>query len=1223
MATSFEYDVFLSYSSKDRDAVLDLANRLQRDGLRVWIDTRAIEVGDPILSKIDEGQEHSRVLVICMSANYFSAEWGTYEQGTFRFRDPQNKERRFIPVRLDDATIPDSLKQYLFVDWRNKSDLEYQKLLAACRPAPRGRDAELLEACRRQTHRALAHYAKPDRKIVTDCYVERKLDMVFDRFLEDTTASCLVIVDEPGTGKTSLLAHQALKAVEERGVPAIFLSTDEYLATGLLCTDFEAFVLRSIQPHLSATWVCPRGDLTTVDDLLCTCQPKPGLPKLLVVLDALNEIHAAGQAAQEGHRTQAVDSSQLLSFIKKHSPTDVKLLVSSRKVTWKELYEKDCEEWKKYTWRPEWADLYATFFLGGLRPKEFVGATTATEHGEDSRHTSGRIVELTLGAFDDLELCLALGRYQTKRHVRVVPGESAFEELKDPFFLGLCFFVWGEERARQAVKWLHKEPKDVDRREGDRWLIPLNALEWFDLSASFWNESVRRLVESLTPTESKVDENASQQLRDKVEQFTDRMVRQMWDTGSDRTPSAKLATLREDALGEKVYKAMLRYEMIVREGPEDQELVKFSRDRIAAFHIVRTLRDRLRHAHRFAEPVGEFLRFVETSEKHDLFAGLTPHVLRLCGQFAPALPQKLLRNLIWRSSGQPGWFVEASVCLAQFDSSQQLEIVSELLSRFLTWLLPAESVGSSEPLLNYESASALLDRLAAGSVDHSDQLARFQALEAGSNVRITRPAIQALSRLGDICPSTLPEDDPRRQLARGMVQAALHAFRQHAHIREGEERSDAGWHSLSPEHEAHNLANDLYKAGLFQDAVSFYRVALELNPGLLETHFNLGLALTRLCDYVSAECSLNRVIEMNDHLAEAYYTRGLIREYQSNFEGALTDYQKALEIDPGYTKAIEQIDLVKAKTSGETSGELRMRSPAWTLFAEAMNLTKQGDVESARKRLQSARDLGLELDVSDLQDLASSLWMNGFVSLAVENYLSLLSLAAILTRQELADLLLAIGSTHGDRNDFGRSLEFTLAATAANPDLAVAFNNLSSHFAYSELPWSCPEAAIREAETAIRLDKTLTGSLISEAEAYRLLGNISMTIDCLKAAASRGDFHSASAWAALAWHYSTDVPAAERHRRLEKAGHLFHSEQEKARSCYVLESIIEWWYAGARVMAQLGWPEYREFRAKAQEMLHRAKEITPYAPDLLCRIPRDLFFNRLDDLDQEYRAARQ
>ncbi len=49
--------------------------------------------------RLTVGLEHSRVHVLCMSANAFGSDWSQLESGTFRFRDPLNKERRFIPCR--------------------------------------------------------------------------------------------------------------------------------------------------------------------------------------------------------------------------------------------------------------------------------------------------------------------------------------------------------------------------------------------------------------------------------------------------------------------------------------------------------------------------------------------------------------------------------------------------------------------------------------------------------------------------------------------------------------------------------------------------------------------------------------------------------------------------------------------------------------------------------------------------------------------------------------------------------------------------------------------------------------------------------------------------------------------------------------------------------------------------------------------------------------------
>ena len=114
MPDEFPYDVFLSHSAKDKTAVRPLAERLRADGVKVWFDEWALKPGDSLspgerarvrASQIEEGLEQLRVLVLCISASAFGSDWAQLESGTFRFRDPLNKERRFLPLRLDGAPI--------------------------------------------------------------------------------------------------------------------------------------------------------------------------------------------------------------------------------------------------------------------------------------------------------------------------------------------------------------------------------------------------------------------------------------------------------------------------------------------------------------------------------------------------------------------------------------------------------------------------------------------------------------------------------------------------------------------------------------------------------------------------------------------------------------------------------------------------------------------------------------------------------------------------------------------------------------------------------------------------------------------------------------------------------------------------------------------------------------------------------------------------------------
>ncbi|MGH8585170.1 MAG: toll/interleukin-1 receptor domain-containing protein [Gammaproteobacteria bacterium] len=92
-----------SSSFKDKAVIRAVAERLRADGLRVWLDDWEIRAGDSIPAKVEQGLEHSRVLVLCISAQAFGSDWAQLESQTFRFRDPLHKERRFIPLRLDEA----------------------------------------------------------------------------------------------------------------------------------------------------------------------------------------------------------------------------------------------------------------------------------------------------------------------------------------------------------------------------------------------------------------------------------------------------------------------------------------------------------------------------------------------------------------------------------------------------------------------------------------------------------------------------------------------------------------------------------------------------------------------------------------------------------------------------------------------------------------------------------------------------------------------------------------------------------------------------------------------------------------------------------------------------------------------------------------------------------------------------------------------------------------
>ena len=221
MSDRFLFDVFISHSFKDKAVVRPLAERLRADGLRVWFDEWEISPGDSISWRIEDGLEHSRVLVFCMSKHAFGSDWSQLEAGTFRFRDPLNEERLFIPLRLDDAPIRSSLAKFLYIDWQPTSrGQDYDKLLEACRPSMRFSAAEA-EVPREQTaeknvqfegkgSRGIKAYAiSQDGSHVLTCSDDKTL-----RLWDVETERCLRVLE----GHTEAVSCVAWSADQRRAI---------------------------------------------------------------------------------------------------------------------------------------------------------------------------------------------------------------------------------------------------------------------------------------------------------------------------------------------------------------------------------------------------------------------------------------------------------------------------------------------------------------------------------------------------------------------------------------------------------------------------------------------------------------------------------------------------------------------------------------------------------------------------------------------------------------------------------------------------------------------------------------------------------------------------------------------------------------------------------------------------------------------------------------------
>jgi hypothetical protein len=97
-----DYDVFLSYSLKDRDWVIGLIKALSQRIFRVWSDMEAIRPGDSLILSIDEGIRNSKSIIPVITPESVRSSFQAAEIGS-----ALALKKMLIPIVLKDT--PSSL----------------------------------------------------------------------------------------------------------------------------------------------------------------------------------------------------------------------------------------------------------------------------------------------------------------------------------------------------------------------------------------------------------------------------------------------------------------------------------------------------------------------------------------------------------------------------------------------------------------------------------------------------------------------------------------------------------------------------------------------------------------------------------------------------------------------------------------------------------------------------------------------------------------------------------------------------------------------------------------------------------------------------------------------------------------------------------------------------------------------------------------------------------
>jgi tetratricopeptide (TPR) repeat protein len=268
---NYEYDVFLSYSTMDKVWVRgELLTRLEKSGLKVWIDTKDIRVGKPAIKDLEDALAKCQKTLLVLTPHYLKSDWTTFERYLVQSIDPTNERGRLIPILKESCTLPASIGFLNYADFTipGDGDIAWAQLLTAL-----GKRLEI-ESFQEYSPRQwlLAHpYGMPP--YFTGRLAERQ--MLSDWLNRDTQHPLLVLKALGGFGKSALTWHWLLNDFGEQGWPNVVWWSFYEAQAG-----FDNF-LRATLKYLSGEELEGRVSQEHVDKVLAYLQ-RPGV---LLILD--------------------------------------------------------------------------------------------------------------------------------------------------------------------------------------------------------------------------------------------------------------------------------------------------------------------------------------------------------------------------------------------------------------------------------------------------------------------------------------------------------------------------------------------------------------------------------------------------------------------------------------------------------------------------------------------------------------------------------------------------------------------------------------------------------------------------------------------------------------------------------------------------------------------------------------------------------------------------
>jgi tetratricopeptide (TPR) repeat protein len=307
MADDYKYDVFISYSHKDEDWVVNtLLPALEDAGLKVCIDFRDFKAGKASIFNMQDSVKESRHVVLNLTRNWLDSEWSLFEALIAATKDPAGLQQKIIPLLSEtgiEKDIHDFISMRSWVDFtrKDRERIAWKMLFTALgktdAPIP-GTPTSAKTKIEAPPDWHLAHpYPMPPN--FTGRVAERKM---LKGWLENDDENRLFILSAlGGFGKSALAWYWLTHDVDtKQWSKVVWWSFYEGDAS------FENF-LRETLKYLNVE--VPQGQRQQMDALLKVM----GAQKILLIMDGFERAlrqYANMNAAYQGDEEQEIEDTQ-------------------------------------------------------------------------------------------------------------------------------------------------------------------------------------------------------------------------------------------------------------------------------------------------------------------------------------------------------------------------------------------------------------------------------------------------------------------------------------------------------------------------------------------------------------------------------------------------------------------------------------------------------------------------------------------------------------------------------------------------------------------------------------------------------------------------------------------------------------------------------------------------------------------------------------------------